>query len=82
MPDEVIQQVPALALMVIMLLAFLKHLEKVNTRHELISQHCHQVQREATEAIRDCAEVIGKNNEVLRESLVLLRNMNGKDHKA
>ena len=89
MLDEAIRQVPGLALMVIALLAFLKHMERTNIRHQVISQQSHQVQRDATEAIRKCAEIIGNNTSaasetqaVLREVSTLLRKMNGKEHKA
>ncbi len=86
LPD--LGQVPSLGVLVFSLVVFLRHMDKANTRHELMVQHWHQVMREATEAIRKCAEIIGNNTSaasetqiVLREVSTLLRKMNGKEHK-
>ncbi len=88
MLDEAVRQVPALALMVVALIAFLKHLDRVSARHELMGQHCHQVQREGTAAIREMAKIMGENvnaasetQNLLREVATLLRQMNGKETK-
>ena len=77
MLNEAMQQVPALAVLVFVLIAFLKHMDKVNARHQLMVEHWHKVQREATEVNRRCAEALGENSNVLREVSVLLRKMNG-----
>lgn len=73
MLDEAMRQVPALTIMFGMMLAFLRHLAAVNVRHD-------EVHREATGVIRQCAEALGENANVLRENLELLRKMNGDRH--
>ena len=70
MIDVLINQTPCLVILAFVLVCFLKHLDKVNARHD-------QVQHEATEVIRRCAEALGVNSHVLQESLTLLRTMNG-----
>ena len=60
MIDDLIRQIPAFAqvpslgVLVFALVVFLRHMDKANTRHELMVQHWHQVMREATEPIRKC----------------------------
>ncbi len=81
MTEEIIRQVPNLAVMAVIVIACFRHLEKVSARGQLMAQHCHDVQRDATEAMRETAKAMGENSNVLREVSVLLRAMNGKEHK-
>ena len=82
MLNEAMQQVPALAVLVFVLIAFLKHMDKVNARHQLMVEHWHKIMREATEVNRRFADALGEKSNLLREVATLLRKMNGGEHKA
>ncbi len=77
MIDELIRQTPCLVILAFVVVTFLRHMEKANIRNQLMAQHCHEVQREATQAINKTAEVIGANTQALVEVTKLLRKLNG-----
>ena len=77
MIDVLINQTPCLVILAFVLVCFLKHLDKAEVRHQLLAQHCHEVQREATAMMHRTSEIVGQNSKVLQEVSTLLRRMNG-----
>ncbi len=64
-------QVPSLGVLVVVVVIFLRHLNKRDELLGDISEKCHEVQRDAINTIKE-------NSRVLGEMSVILRRLNGK----
>lgn len=79
MVEKTLKQVgPQLAAIVLIVGAFLWHLERRETAVEQMAVRCHSVSEKMVEASHHLAEQFGANTEVLREVRTLLQRINGK----
>jgi hypothetical protein len=59
------RQVPGLVLMFLLVLAFLKHLDKRNARDEAIAKACHDVITASSSVVEKNSEALGRNAAVM-----------------
>jgi len=64
-------QAPSLGILVVVVIIFLRHLNKRDEMLNGISEKCHEVQRDAINTIKE-------NSRVLGEISVVLRKLNGR----
>jgi hypothetical protein len=78
---QILREVPALAVLGIIVFYGMRNMSAVHRDHlsmvSRISKECHEVQREARDAIRGNTEGIAQVTSVLGELKVLLQSING-----
>ena len=72
-----LEQSPGLVGAIIIVLAFIKYIQKRDGLMESITDSCNEVQRESNQVMRETKEQLGRNAEVLSEVLHTVKHMNG-----
>ncbi len=73
--EELIKQIPAVGCLALIVIVFLKHLEKRDANLSVISKGCHEIQKDAIKCINE-------NTRVLGEVCSVLLRLNGKGSHA
>lgn len=82
---EIATQAPGVGAILLIVAWFLKALKardymlkRLGEDYEKSRDECHAVQRDAIEVMRENSRAFGQNTELLRETISLLRTLNGK----
>lgn len=70
-------QSPGLVGAIIIVLAFIKYIQKRDTLMKTLTDSCNGVQKESNKIMRETKEQLGRNAEVLSEVLHTVKSMNG-----
>lgn len=65
--SSLLREMPSLGVMLVMVLTFLRHLNRRDEIAKAVSDQCHEVQIQTAQAIRENVEALAKHNDAIND---------------